>query len=136
MSANFLDELRPVHVKALAALLNPQDEAFFRQHLSPLTLVKLKAHRAWAADEYLSHLMFNVTAIANRAARFWDTATPEAQPELGELADAALGLRQMLLKLRLRTWASVLAPVDLGFDVSGYAQVLNRASRLLQPTAA
>jgi hypothetical protein len=97
-----------VDLRALARLLDRDDDRFLTERLPLTALWSMRWKRAIAARDYLSRLGHNA-----RFAIAVSRSHPQLAPETAaEIRDKAVSLQIEVNRLYLRTWAAVLLPVS------------------------
>lgn len=92
-----------VDLKALARLLDKDDDDFLTSHLHRSVVLKLRFQRAFVAGDYLDRLNANSQ---------YAIAIAKLNPAEEDLFLAANDMRIEVAKLRWKVWMSVLLPVE------------------------
>jgi len=97
-----------VDLRALARLLDRDDDRFLTERLPLMALWSIRCKRAVAARDYLSRLGRNA-----RFAIAVSRSHPQIAPEIAaEIRDKAVALQIEVNRVYLRTWAGVLVPLS------------------------
>lgn len=130
---NMASHTQPIDLEAFRNLVNPGDEIYLRQHLSPRDLRAVRRKRARAAAEYVRCASRNAAVLA----AVGETARRSADPAIvlvGEqLIDSAVRLRWLSFLVLIRFYAIVAVPA-VSFTPTQvgerYEELVGRATRL------
>jgi hypothetical protein len=96
---------QPVDLRTMAQLLSKEDDKFLTANVPAFSLLKLRVLRALAADDYFTRLLSN--------SRYAVAVAVRDSQQSNELLQAATALRLEVTKLRVKSWLSVLSPIDV-----------------------
>jgi hypothetical protein len=103
--ASLAEGWKPVDFRAMARLFSAEDDRFLAANVSRVDRLKLRIQRAIAAGDYLSPLRAN--------SRYAIAAASRNPQHSATVLEAATALRLEVLKLQLKIWLGVVAPLNV-----------------------
>jgi len=104
------EPLRSVDLEAFRNLVDPEEENYLRENLSPAEFRKIQRERMLAAIDYVKCAASNAGILVHFAQRARQSADPETAAAAGKLIDDALRLRTYAIKAIPLLYLGVLLP--------------------------
>ena len=133
---DFEGRVKPVNLDALQNLMNPTEEAFLRESLSPADYREVERARIRATLDYVGAISWNAALFMSAAQRLRQHKSPEIVAAALQISKEALELRllslsaELLLTLRLVLPAARLAPKGIGQVYGSLRQQVAEAWKL------
>jgi hypothetical protein len=122
---------RSLDIEAFRNLVDPAEEAFLRNHLSPKKFREIKRRRAWAALLYAWEAGRAAKALAKVGQAAQRSLDPEIAASGVQIAENAFWLRLQTVKVSFRLLTEVLLPGLSSRSLPSLANQYERAAETL-----
>jgi hypothetical protein len=124
---------QPVDLPAFRNLVDPEEEKFLREHLSPAEFRRLQRERMLAAAEYVRRTAHNAAVLLNLGEAVRRQTDAEIADSACQLVNSALRLRRNAFLALGTLYLRILFPgsyVSLAGVITTYETLTDRAVRL------
>jgi hypothetical protein len=108
--AKAVETFRSLDIDAFRNLIDPAEDAFLRDNLSPKKFREIRRQRAWAAFNYAWEVGASATALAKVGHAAQRSSDPQTAASGVQLSENALRLRMQTMRACLRFLTEVLLP--------------------------